>query len=346
MGATIRRVSESVDLLRTKGPRDAGPTSLLLAELVREALDSTRPQLERRGVLVVEELEDECPTLGRRDHLSQVIASLLLNAAEAAIVSAPPRIWVRLVAEPNQVLLTIEDNGRGVPSENVGQLFKRSNDPRPRGQSRGLGLKICSEVVTAHGGHIEVAERPGGGSCFRVHLPRAERRTGALRVGPPGEAAISDREEHRQIFLIDDDPIFARTLQRALRPHEVRIAGSASEAEIALLDASYEPDLVVCDVLLPGANGDVLHARIAAVRPELAARFVFVTGGGLAKSEADYIRASGLLALLKPLDVNALLTLLNRTHGPRRTSSSAPTGEAGSGPHLLLWGPGPKGSIG
>jgi signal transduction histidine kinase/CheY-like chemotaxis protein len=312
MGAAIQRVGQSVDLLGARSRRDPGPTSLQLGELVREALALTRPQLDRLGVLVVVELDADCSTVGRRDHLTQVVATLLLNAADAAQITAPPRIWLRLVAEPSQVLLTVEDNGPGVARADVGEIFKRTYSTKHAGHGGGLGLKVCSEVVTAHGGHIEVAERPGGGACFRVHLPRAENQPSPRLAQPQRNISEPDPSDRHSIFLIDDDPVFARTLQRALRPHEVRTAGSASEAEIALLDPGYEPDLVVCDVLLPGANGDVLHARIVERRPGLAARFVFVTGGGLAESEADYIRASGLLTLLKPLDVRALLELLNR----------------------------------
>lgn len=312
MAAALQRVGETVAQLGARSRRDRGPTAVGLADVVREALALTRPQLERRGVLVIEELDSDCSTMGRRDHLVQVTVNLLLNAADAAQISAPPRIWLRLVAEPNQVLLTVEDNGPGVGIEDVGQIFKRSYSTKQPGQGRGLGLKICSEVVTAHGGHIEVTERPGGGACFRVHLPRADSPADPQPAQAPGGGEARAPGESQRIFLIDDDPVFARTLQRALKPHDVRTAGSASEAEIALLDPSYEPDLVLCDVLLPGANGDTLHARVAERRPELAARFVFVTGGGLAKSEADYIRASGLRTLLKPLDVSTLSDLLNR----------------------------------
>src|SRR5262249_50723331 len=108
--------------------------------------------------------------------------------------------------------------------------------------------------------------------------------------------------ESRQVFVVDDDDLFARTMVRALRPHEVRIAATASEAQIALLDRSYNPDLVLCDVGLPGSGGDVLHARVAAERPDIARRFIFVTGGACSHEEAEYLRASGCPTLLKPIN--------------------------------------------
>jgi DNA-binding NtrC family response regulator len=78
-----------------------------------------------------------------------------------------------------------------------------------------------------------------------------------------------------------------------------------------LLDPTYAPDLILCDVFLPGANGNTLHSRVAKVRPELAHRFVFVTGGALGKDEAAYVRNSGCTTLFKPVELRSLLELLD-----------------------------------
>jgi DNA-binding NtrC family response regulator len=112
------------------------------------------------------------------------------------------------------------------------------------------------------------------------------------------------------VFVVDDDPVFSRTMRRALKPHVVRTAGSASEAEVTLLDPTYKPDLVLCDVFLPGRNGDTLHSRISARRPELASRFVFVTGGALGRAEAEYLRNSGCPTLFKPVELKTIKDLL------------------------------------
>jgi CheY-like chemotaxis protein len=131
----------------------------------------------------------------------------------------------------------------------------------------------------------------------------------------------------RKVLLIDDDPVFSRSLRRALSPHEVRTAETASEAEIALLDLTYDPDLVVCDVSLPGANGNVLHARIAARRPELAGRFVFVTGGALDEDAASYLARSRCATLYKPFEVEALQAFLQ--YADPRASAASPAGSGG-----------------
>ena len=87
----------------------------------------------------------------------------------------------------------------------------------------------------------------------------------------------------KQVLVVDDDPVFSRTIRRSLKPHDVKTCAAASEAQALLLDAAYAPDLILCDVFLPGANGNLLHSRVARQRPEIARRFVFVTGGALGK---------------------------------------------------------------
>jgi CheY-like chemotaxis protein len=115
----------------------------------------------------------------------------------------------------------------------------------------------------------------------------------------------------KQVLVVDDDPVFSRTVRRSLKLHDVRTCSAASEAQALLLDGGYTPDLVLCDVFLPGANGNVLHSRVARQRPEIARRFVFVTGGALGKEEAAYLRASGLSTLFKPVELKSLLELLD-----------------------------------
>jgi DNA-binding NtrC family response regulator len=142
-------------------------------------------------------------------------------------------------------------------------------------------------------------------------LPRAREDSGllALPIAAPTRTALTTARRKR-VLVIDDDPVFSRTIRRSLKPHEVQTCGAASEAQVLLLDPAYVPDLVLCDVFLPGANGNVLHARVAKLRPEIARRFVFVTGGALGKDEASYLRASGCTTLFKPVELKSLLELL------------------------------------
>ena len=322
MKAATNQMTTVIAQLSSVSRRDTAPEKVELGDVARQSLGIARSELRRRGIELVEDYAKRCYTTGRRDNLVQVVLNLVFNAADAcATVDRPdPKIVVRTRVDGPRVILSVDDSGPGVPPENVRAIFQPFFTTKERGQGTGLGLKICSDVVAAHHGHIEVVNFDGGAS-FRVILPRLSI-TGvssgareAPTLPPPHE-----EEEIKQVFVVDDDELFTRTVKRALKPHEVRIASTASEAEIALLDPLYAPHIVLCDLGLPGSTGDVLHSRINAHRPIIAAHFIFVTGGACSKREADYLRGSGCPTLIKPIDMKDIWGALQTF--PRATASA------------------------
>lgn len=327
----VARIRDTVEQLSLVSRREISPECVDLVTVVKESLAIALPHLERRGITVTQHLDGPIYTVGRRDSLGQVVLNLVFNAADACEHSTRPEVWVRLMARGEQLALVVEDNGPGVPAGAIQHIFRPFYTTKQRGQGTGLGLKICSDVVASHGGHIEVHDRSGGGASFRVLLTRVQDDSGLIPLVPVRAAKHRMLQPRaRQVFLVDDDPVFSRSMRRAMKPHEVRTAAAASEAEVALFDPSYSPDLIVCDVFLPGRNGDTLHARIASRRPELASRFVFVTGGALGKNEAEYLRNSGCPTLFKPVELKTLKELLEDDAPESAPSASVRTLNPGS----------------
>jgi len=323
MKAATNQISTVIAQLSSLSRRDTGPEKVELGDVARQGLSIARTELRRRGITLVEDYDKRCYTTGRRDNLVQVIINLVFNAADACITVDRPeaRVVVRTRVDGPRVILSVDDTGPGVPAENVRAIFQPFFTTKERGHGTGLGLKICSDVVAAHHGHIEVVNIEGGGASFRVILPRLSV-TGvssgarqAPTLPPPPEQI-----EMKHVLVVDDDELFTRTVKRALKPHDVRIASNASEAEMALLDPLYAPHVVLCDLGLPGMTGDQLHARINAHRPLIAAHFIFVTGGACSKREADYLRASGCPTLIKPIEMKDIWGALQTF--PRSTTSA------------------------
>jgi signal transduction histidine kinase/ActR/RegA family two-component response regulator len=322
----VARIRDTVEQLSLVSRREISPECVDLVTVVRESLAIAMPHLERRGITITQHVDGPVYTVGRRDSLGQVVLNLVFNAADAAEASTLPEVWVRVMARGEQLALVVEDNGPGIPPGAIQHIFRPFYTTKQRGQGTGLGLKICSDVVAAHGGHIEVHDRPGGGASFRVLLTRVQEDSGLIPLVPmraPKQRMLEVRP--RQVFVVDDDPVFTRSMRRALKPHAVRTAAAASEAEVALLDPSYTPDLVLCDVFLPGRNGDTLHARIATRRPELAKRFVFVTGGALGRTEAEYLKNCACPTLFKPIELKTVKDLLEDDQPESSPSASVRT---------------------
>ena len=299
LASVAARVGATASGLLAKDTEPKSPSRFDLGEVVSQALSLSRDQLDRRGIRLDERIEPGSLTFGRRGGVARVVQNLISHSAHAAAHNPEGYVGVRVFSENQSVVLEVETNGTSAPRAAATELAKPLSQT-----SAGVELKLAIEVVAAHGGHVEVSDLGGGGSSFRVVLPGLP----VLDVPTPSRRLAGERP--RRVLIVDDEPMFARSIRRALRPHDVRLAGTASEAELVLLDSSYEPDLVVCDVFLPGRNGNVLHERIRSARPEVAARFVFVTGGALGKAEAEYLRASGCATLFKPLDAAGLLELL------------------------------------
>ena len=110
-----------------------------------------------------------------RDAMAQVVLNLLHNAVK--FTGPDKQIALRARRRDRGVAIEVEDNGIGVREKDRKRIFERfyrSDDLLSRQtEGTGLGLAIAKRLVEAHGGHIDVEGRPGGGSIFRVQLPAA-----------------------------------------------------------------------------------------------------------------------------------------------------------------------------
>src|ERR671920_2412418 len=114
------------------------------------------------------------PVLGDLEQLERVTVNLLGNAVK---FSAGGSVAVAVDREDGEAVLTIADQGMGIPAAEAAHLFERffrsSNAQRAEVQGSGLGLVIVKEIVDHHDGRIEVESEEGAGTTVRVRLPLA-----------------------------------------------------------------------------------------------------------------------------------------------------------------------------
>ncbi|MBL8719981.1 MAG: PAS domain-containing protein [Myxococcales bacterium] len=164
------------EMLALARPQPAGPAPMAdVALTVDSVLGLAASRL--RGVAEVKREFDALPAVvADAMKLGQVLLNLLTNAAQALEESdRRGHIWIRgrLVAEEQRVVLTVEDDGPGIPSSVQAQLFAPFHTGRSHGH--GLGLFLCRRLVTEMGGTIEASAREGGGTVMRVELRVAPR---------------------------------------------------------------------------------------------------------------------------------------------------------------------------
>lgn len=130
--------------------------------------NSMRPTLTYLNITLNYEAASALPCMeADKTKLREAILNIVRNASEA--ISTEGTISIRVWEEQGQLLLTITDNGCGIPEEYLPTLF----DPfvTHKKEGTGLGLPIAKQVVESHGGSIHVTSKPGQGSSFKISLP-------------------------------------------------------------------------------------------------------------------------------------------------------------------------------
>ncbi|GAA4363544.1 hypothetical protein GCM10023185_32310 [Hymenobacter saemangeumensis] len=148
---------------------------LHLAEVIRYATDTVRPQLEDKQLqLALEVPENLPPVQGDVEKTTWVLTNLLANAIRFSPPGAP--LLIRAMQWGEMVRLSVHDQGPGIPTEYHKRIFQRfAGVPTPSGHSggSGLGLSISHEFISAQGGLLWVESKPDLGSCFLFTLPQA-----------------------------------------------------------------------------------------------------------------------------------------------------------------------------
>ena len=251
----------------------------------------------------------------------QVLNNLFSNAARHAPESSS--IHVEAACDGAHVAVSVTDEGRGMPPEQLRRLFGKHT--RVGGGDRtggiggaGLGLAISKGLVEAHGGRIRAESAgPGRGTRFTFTLPTAGEVAwdGAPDLaGPPG-----DGSEPPRILVVDDDPHMLRYVRGALEAagYSALVTGDAEEASRLL--RAEGPQLVLLDLVLPGADGIEWMGSV----PELAdLPVIFISGYEQGETIARALEAGAADYIVKPFSA-AELTARVTTALRRRAGAEA-----------------------
>ncbi|MCB6176695.1 PAS domain-containing protein [Rhodobacter sp. Har01] len=167
------RVRDIVEDLRRLSSDGSGEKTVFdLAETVRIAASWVMRGMKQPVALVMEPLVP-AKVLGRMGHVQQVVMNLVQNSVDALEGRESGEIRISIQTEGQQVVLTVADNGPGVPDEMRTSVFDPFFTTKPVGRGTGLGLSISHKIAQEHGGSLSLAEG-GPGATFRLELPLAE----------------------------------------------------------------------------------------------------------------------------------------------------------------------------
>jgi two-component system, chemotaxis family, CheB/CheR fusion protein len=281
-------------------------------EVVRDAVTATRPVMENLEHEVTVELAEESLTVeGDGARLTQVIGNLLNNAARYT----PPggKITLRAFRDDRNVVISVQDNGRGLSPQSLKNVFEMFYQTRESGVSNsglGIGLTLARKLVEMHGGTIEAESLgPGKGSTFTVTLPSAHRDITA--TGPGLQDADEPARAHR-VLIVDDNEDAAETLRlliKSIGSGDVRTASNGPDALVAA--AELQPDVVLLDLGMPGMDGYELARRMRAESWGKEALLVALTGWGQEQYRRRSHEAGFDRHMIKPADAVALRSVLD-----------------------------------
>lgn len=250
------------------------------------------------------EIAPVSPVHANQRKLGQVFLNLLVNAVQSLIPGEDNEIRVSLREEDGQVVVRVADTGKGIDPGIEDRIFEPFFTTKPAGVGTGLGLSICYSIIRTLSGEIEAHAREGRGTEFVVRLPTTVRdATPVPRSTPPSPPA--------RILVVDDDPLILRTVSRNLKRHRVDTLTDSIEALVRLERESY--DVIVCDVIMPSLSGIEVFERACAINPDLAERFVFMSGGVYSDATEDFFRRSRRPLLTKPFRREELAGLVHST---------------------------------
>ncbi len=184
--ASLMRASLS-EQMRVSRSRTAVLESVKLPELVAQSLDIV-PDVSRRRLAI--EADESLQKVGAvrvaRTVLRMVLQNLIINAADAVRDAGKDtgvfRVAAEIISEPDgpQLHLRCEDNGVGIPADQLERVFEKGFSTKSRDTNHGIGLHWCANAVLALGGRIWAAsEGPGRGAAMHLMLPIGARESGA-----------------------------------------------------------------------------------------------------------------------------------------------------------------------
>ena len=274
---------------------------LRIAEVVEAAFDLVGYTLRSAGVTVTRDLPADLPKISADvDQLVQVMINLLTNAHQALQTRDHPRLLAisARATEDGGFVLTVADNGPGVPPEVRERVFDPFFTTKPEGVGTGVGLSLCRGIVTAHGGAIALEETPGGGATIRIVLPPG--RAAAEGAADDAERPALVTRRLRSALVVDDEPEVGAVLAEILRADGMLVETASDGAGAQAMLGEREVDLILTDLRMPGVDGMALHRWLVETRPELARRVVFVTGDRISTSIDIALRETGRPVLAKP----------------------------------------------
>jgi signal transduction histidine kinase/CheY-like chemotaxis protein len=321
-----RMVDDLLDVSRiVRGKVAVHMEPLLLSTLCERAVEASGPLLVARQQELTVDIPAEAVVLrGDLVRLSQVLSNLLNNASK--FTDPQGKISLRASLQGEGVSIAVTDSGQGIEAEflpRMFDLFAQGDQALDRAQGGlGIGLTLVKHLVELHKGQVEAySEGRGKGSRISVYIPVSLSDKGMVLPTSDAPKAARLTAASRKVLVVDDLQASADTLKvlLELEGFVVRIANDGATA--LTVAEEFIPDVLILDIGLPGMDGFEV-ARQLRSRPESRnAVLIALTGYGEAESRLRSQQAGFDHHVVKPADIDFLLSIVSQPPAERRAES-------------------------
>lgn len=308
----VRLVDDLLDVSKiTRGKLELRVETVDLRDMLGRAVEMAADLFEKKN----QRLKVDVPSMvwrGDPARMAQVVANLLTNASRYTPEGG--EVQLRAPATAAELTIIVEDNGVGISAALLPDIFelfvqgRRSVDRAEGGL--GIGLALVKNLVHLHGGRVWAESNgEGQGSTFTVSLP--------LQLqGQAGDTALAESRpyvdnRHRRILVVDDNRDAVEALADLLGMHGYHVAIAYDPAQAQEIFARESFDVAILDIALPGMDGYDLALRLRSLDTDGACRLIALSGFGQAHDKLRSKQAGFAEHLVKPVDSQRLLTLLD-----------------------------------
>ena len=251
-------------------------------------------------------------------------------------------ITTRLESDPDRIFVEVADNGSGLKHEDLDRVFDPFFTTREVGQGTGLGLSVCYGIVREHGGQITAKNGAVGGAIFTIELPVMAESFVAVsaaalspspnvdlghdapvpapsyaRASTPPAAEPEHAKRRRKALVVDDEESNAALVRRVLAGAGYDVESTTLSRRALVMIERTPYDAVIADVKMPELSGQELYGRVCQIRPEMARRFIFITGDIDGQDTREFLDETQCSYFMKPFNLERLTAAVDMLTGSR-----------------------------
>ncbi len=248
---------------------------------IKETLSILQGMYEKENIKIETHLNAQHSFLhANMGKLHQVVMNLVGNAKDALSGRCNPTITIATSDQNDSLVITVSDNGIGIPKHLIAQIFDPFFTTKAPGKGTGLGLSISHTIIEDFGGSISVVSEENVGTTFKVIFPRGQK---SRAVDEKSSSLEADCRFSGSVLIVDDEADMREILNTYLTSMGLDVAEAENGEDAYQMILKQNFDYVFTDLQMPKMHGDELLSKVKSDNLARKTKFFIITGGILSE---------------------------------------------------------------